>query len=186
MKLRLTAAAMLSAGLLAGACGGQPSLPEAKPCMTPTATPALSPRASAFTVAAAYLNTMSDSSNQMKVLTGDFRARWPEGKFYRSDEFRPGFVDYAAGAGCIIDSLQALPLNLPSPSVSQTAARFAEAKPRFAAVLEEYQATFDFGLEAVRSRNVSQYRDFNRRLDEVTIRLDELITSFRNPRQTSP
>lgn len=157
--------------LLASACGGASALPEARPCAVPTATPTVARNTNA---GFQYLTTLRDGTGRLKNLTSDFRERWPDGRFYRQDNFRPEFAEYAGGSACITAALRAL---LVPPGVNQLpSTRILEVKNRVDPLLLAFDAAFRDGTEAVRTRNVTDYRSFNRRLDELTIQLDEAIT----------
>lgn len=107
----------------------------------------------------------------METSLAAFRATYPDGKFYRGENFRPDFVIYAANASCRIDVM----LRLAPPQEADEGTRAFEAE--LEAILGDYQAQLDRGLDAIRQRNTSDYRDFNRNMDAVAGRLRALIDS---------
>lgn len=174
--LRLAAVGLLAA--TAASCGGS-SLPDPKPCVAPTPFPTATTRSGTNFLSFQYFTAVNDGAARITALTSDFRARWPEGTFYRHDDFRPSFVDYAGQATCVANAIKALQLSPAAPTNNAVTTRMIEAKPQFDAALQEYAAAFDDGLGAIRSRNVSDYRSFNRRIDEISLRLAELLTTYR-------
>lgn len=155
----------LAASLAVAACGGT-SLPEPPPCTPPTPTPVAQ---STFAARVAYIRAAEAGEMQLAALLADFRQRYPEGRFYRSTAFREDWVRLAGATGCLVDDLVAL--DLPPEAPADELARDVELE----ALLAEYQRVFDRGTEAVRQRNTSEYRDFNREIDRVAVRLREWV-----------
>jgi len=152
----------------ASACGGATSLPDAPPCTTPTATPASgarTPRENDFR----YTRAVNEGATRLIRLTNDFRGRWPDGKFSSRDEFRTEFTLYASNMTCTAMSLRDL---------KSSVARYAEWDTRFDGVMSDYVATMEQGRESVRTRNVSDYRRFNKRMDEVNAALAEALLAL--------
>ena len=56
--------------------------------------------------------------------------------------------------------------------------RYAEWDGRFDAVMSDYVAAMEQGRESVRTRNVSDYRRFNKRVDEVNAALAEALVAL--------
>jgi len=56
--------------------------------------------------------------------------------------------------------------------------RYAEWDTRFDGVMSDYVAVMEQGRESVRTRNVSDYRRFNKRLDEVNATLSEALLAL--------
>ncbi len=167
-KLGAAAALLALAAPFAGACGGSTSLPEAPPCATPTATPstgARTPRENDFR----YTRSVNEGATRLIRLTNDFRARWPDGKFSSRTEFREEFTVYASNMTCAAMSLRDLKSAVP---------RYAEWDTRFDGVMSDYVAVMEQGRESVRTRNVSDYRRFNKRLDEVNATLSEALLAL--------
>lgn len=155
----------LSLGL---GCGGSSSLPEAAECASPT--PTATPRAGRqFEGNQGYTQVVTNAAQQLTKMTNDFRARWPEGKFSSRPEFRQDFVNYQASASCLATNLR---------TFQPAGARYSAFDQRLDPVLTDYLAVFERGLEAVQKRNVTDYRAFNRSLDEVAVRLNEVLLTI--------
>lgn len=172
MKRRLAAGAAAAVILwpVVAACAGGSALPEAPPCVNATPTP----RPTRATEADfRYLRTFQSASDKLQRLTDDWRAAWPEGKFSSRPEFRQEFVVYASASRCLVDDLAAFaPAN---------AARYGEFDSQVEGALVQYRDAIDYGLEAVRKRNVSNYREFYKRIDAAHTRLDETIQAAGQP-----
>jgi hypothetical protein len=147
------------------ACGGS-SLPEPEPCAEPSATPDAQ---SDFAKLVLYYRAVETGELELESLLGEFRGMYPEGRFYRSSSFRDDWVKYAGASTCIVDELAAL--EVPVNATSDQTARDTELK----AVLAEYRRVLERGTEAVRQRNTSDYRDFNRNINTVATRLQEWV-----------
>jgi len=147
-------------------CGGGSPLPEAPPCPTPFAT--ATPRTYRIAMTQ-YYRAISTGADDLEASLAEFRARYPDGKFYRSESFRPDFVLYAANAHCEIDEMAAV---TPPQDAEQVSFDF---EAQLEIVLADYRKQLDRGLEAIRQRNTSDYRDFNKALDTVATQLRDLI-----------
>jgi hypothetical protein len=104
----------------------------------------------------------------------EFRLQWPSGKFSRDSAFRSGFQQMADRAVCVAKDLQALRLPAtPTPRPGQTPFRVVNPsfETNFQAALAAFMTTMQKGREGVESRNVSDYRDWNR---DVDTRLGEI------------
>jgi hypothetical protein len=169
------AALALGAASVVTACGGTTSLPDPPPCATPTATPTLGPARGIRQVDAtafAYYRVVNDGSTKLHSLTRDFRDRWPDGKFYHQPEFRTDFVAFAGQSACLTGSLQAL-------AGAPEASRLAGLKALIDPIFVNYETALNAGREAVRTRNVTDYRAFNRRIDELAAQVDDALASYR-------
>lgn len=165
--MRIAAAGVVAGAMLA-ACGGGSPLPEVPACATPavTATPS-----SARSAVGIYFRGVTTGTAELETSLAAFRATYPDGKFYRGDHFRPDFVLYAANALCRIDAMATLAP--PETADEGTLAFEAELE----AILRDYRTQLERGLNAIRQRNTSDYRDFNRNVDTVAARLRALLDS---------
>ena len=156
---RLLALTLLGAGsLLAGACGSSGgTLPEPPPCATPTAA--------ATPGQGSYFNLVRRANDTLVARLTAFRAQYPGGKFFRSGSFREDFVVYYGAATCALDDLA----NAVLPGNANAAGRERDAQIKAIAV--GYRAVMDYGLNAVKQRNTSDYRKWNTRVDAVASRL---------------
>ena len=146
------------AGIVAAlsACGGAPStFPEETVCVQPAALP--TSRATPGAVSPqAYVRRLQDSATNLEKLRADLRSDYPEDTFYRREEFRPDFAEYASQTVCTAQSM----FDLDPPD-----GRFAEYDAKVDAALTDLIAHTRAGREAVRSRNVSDYRDWFQGVD---------------------
>ena len=165
--MRLAAAGLATVAVVVG-CGGGSPLPEPPPCPTPAATVAPT---STRAATGQYFRGVSTGAAELETSLAAFRSTYPDGKFYRGENFRPDFVIYASSAGCRIDVM----LGLSPPQEADEGTKAFEAE--LEAVLGDYRLQVDRGLEAIRQRNTSDYRDFNRNIDTVAGRLRTLIDS---------
>ncbi|MGD9934371.1 MAG: hypothetical protein AB7T37_11715 [Dehalococcoidia bacterium] len=118
-----------------------------------------------------YFRGVTAGAAELETSLAAFRLTYPDGKFYRGENFRPDFVIYASSASCRIDEM----LDLSPPQEADEGTKTFEAE--LEAILGDYQAQVDRGLDAIRQRNTSDYRDFNRNIDGVAGRLRLLIDS---------
>jgi hypothetical protein len=157
-------AALAFAGAILG-CGGT-SLPEPPPCQIPTPTRVAETSSGRVNQ---YFRTVADGEAQLNALLIAFRERYPDGQFYRSSAFRNDWVIYAGSASCTVADMAAL--TPPEDAEPEIQARDAELE----AILTDYQVYLDRGTNAVRQRNTSDYRSFNRNVDDANRRLAEFI-----------
>jgi hypothetical protein len=151
------------------ACGGGSSLASPPPCPSPTAAP--TPARGARGLDLQYSRTVNDGTKQLAQLLADFRAAYPDGKFYRENAFRDRFVTYEGNAGCVAANLKAL---APVP------VRFTEFDKALKAIMADYQAALSAGHDAVAHRNVSDYRDWDHSMDDLATRIAEAIKTISN------
>ena len=149
MRAALLAATalVLAAGM---ACGGSASgsFPEEAECPPPTPLP--TSRANPGTTSTeAYTRRIQGFALNLDRLRADLRSKYPDDTFYRREEFRPDFAQYASQTVCTADAIAQL---------SPPDARFAEYDSTLEAALTSLIEHTRLGREAVRSRNVSDYR----------------------------
>jgi hypothetical protein len=168
MLVSMLAAACVAMSI--AGCGGS-ALPEAPACVPAAAT------RTAETLngqVGQYLNEVFAGEDELATLLADFRAEYPEGRFYRSSAFREDWVAYSGAAGCEIDRMSAL------SAPAQASPTLRNSDLQLEAILAEYRNQLNAGTEAVRQRNTSDYRDFNRRVDDVAIRLSTFLNGLEN------
>ena len=156
---------------LAIACGGGSNLPEAPPCVAPTP---FAMSAGGTNPEFRYAIAVRDGVSQLESLTASFRLNWPDRRFSSRAEFRTEFVAYAGESTCIANDLLAL-----TPAGTS---RFSDFEARFEPLMQNYLDVMAEGTKAVRTRNVSDYRQFHRRLDDVHAELADAVFSLRTRR----
>jgi hypothetical protein len=149
---------LVTAGVAAAfaACGGGgSSFPDETECPPPApiATSRANPGAASTD---GYVRRVQSFTLNLDTLRSGMRTKYPEDTFYRREEFRPDFATYASQTVCTADAL----LQLTPPD-----ARYAEFDSRLDAALTDLIAHTRFGREAVKSRNVSEYRDWYKEVD---------------------
>jgi len=155
MMRALVCATLGLAGGLAAACGGNGSFPEEAACAP--AAPLPTSRATPGVVAQqAYLGRIQNSTANLESLRAALRAKYDDDTFYRRDEFRPDFADYADKTVCTAQAM----LDLSPPHQG-----FAEYDSALDAALADLIDHTRFGREAVRKRNVSEYRQWFKEAD---------------------
>ena len=116
--MRALLLAIAFAGAMAFACGGGGggNFPDETPC--PAAPPVATSRATPGTTSAdAYVRRIQSFAVNLERLRADLRGTYPEDTFYRREEFRPDFAQYASQTVCTADAM----LQMSAPD-----ARFAE------------------------------------------------------------
>lgn len=140
------------AALLAS-CGGNGSFPEPGECLVaaplPTATPGLPQRG-------AYFSALRNGIDRIDSQLAQFRAEYPSGNFSRRAEFRMHFAEYSDETRCIATYLR----DLPAPG-----AEIDSFDERMDAALSDLLVHTEFGREAVRKRNVSEWRQWRDGVD---------------------
>lgn len=166
MKARAVAAALASMLWLA-ACGSPSSaIPEEPEC--PAAAPLPTSRATPGTVSVqAYFSRIREGTGRLYQAREDLRSEYPEDTFYRRERFRPDFIAYADETICTARALREL--SAPIPALEEFERRLDEA---LTALIEHTLA----GRDAVRTRNVSAYRDWFAGADE---RIGEVLAAAR-------
>ncbi|WP_322796862.1 hypothetical protein [Tepidiforma sp.] len=153
MKRAVLAASI--AGLLAAGCGTpDANFPEPAACPSPAAVP--TSRATPGTASVpAMLARIRNGAAELAALRERLRESYPSDTFSRRDAFRPDFARYADATLCLARELRGL---TPPP-------RLEAWKARVDAALDALIAHTEGGREAVRTRNVSEYRDWYRGVD---------------------
>ena len=145
-----SAIAVLLAGWACGGGGSAATFPEEAECPAPA--PLATSRARPGTVSAeSYLRRVQSFSQNLSHLRANLRAKYKDDTFYRRDEFRPDFADYASQTVCTAEAI----LQLSPPD-----SRYAAYDSALDAALTDLIEHTRFGREAVRSRNVSEYREW--------------------------
>jgi hypothetical protein len=154
--LRCAAAAGLFAGLCS-ACSAS-GFPDPAPCASPTSVPSPPPQGNRRDISGdfRYRQTLFLGADQLTKLVADFRLRWPDGKFSRDSSFRSEFARYADQTRCLAAGLRALT----PPGVA-----YADFVVAFQGALDRLVAAVGGAREGVKSRNVSDYRDWNTSID---------------------
>ena len=142
---------LLSLAALFGGCGAAASsFPEETACPAPS--PVATSRANPGTISPqAYLRRLQEAAVTLEKLRAELRVEYPEDTFYRREEFRPDFAEYASQTVCAAQAM----FELAPPD-----ARFSAHDAKVDAALTDLIAHTRAGREAVRSRNVSDYRDW--------------------------
>ncbi len=166
MMPRMVVAAM-GLALCAAACGSPSStIPDEPEC--PAAAPLPTSRATPGAVSVqAYFSRVREGTSRLYQSREDLRADYPEDTFYRRENFRPDFIAYADETICTARALQEL--TAPIPALEGFERRLDAA---LTALVEHTVA----GRDAVRTRNVSEYRDWFAGVDEV---LGEVLAAAR-------
>jgi hypothetical protein len=151
------AAALAVMALAATACGSPTSAIPAEPvCATPAPLP--TSRTTPGTVSVqAYFSRIRNGAGALYTAREELRGKYAEDTFYRREEFRPDFVAYADETICAAQGLREL--SAPIESLAEFDQTFDAA---LTALIEHTFA----GREAVRMRNVSDYREWFAGVDE--------------------
>lgn len=154
MKARLFLAVVSG---LTWACSSPSSdvFPDEVECVQP-APVATSQRTPGAVSPQAYTGRMRSSAETIERLRSGLRAKYPEDTFYRREAFRPDFAAYADDTICTAQGM----LDLTAPD-----ARFEKYEADLDAALTELIEHTRAGREAVRARNVSDYRDWFKGVD---------------------
>lgn len=154
-------------GLLAG-CSAPSTFPEQEPCTAPSPSPTASPRGG---TSGQYFTEIRRSADGIVTLREQLRAAYPGDKFSRASQFRVDFATYADKTVCLAQFLKGV-----QPTNPSFAAFDAELEERLQALIDHTLA----GREAVRKRNVSEYRDWYGGVDAKI----EAVKSAANARST--
>ncbi|MEO8540726.1 MAG: hypothetical protein ABI577_13385 [bacterium] len=149
--------ALLAAfGIVGASCGSPPStFPEVAECAQPAPLPTA--RGVPGTVSTqSYVNRLRNGADTLAKLRADLRLKYADDTFYRRESFRPDFATYADQTIC---GAQAM-LDLSAPDT-----RFAEFESKLDVTLNDLIEHTRAGREAVRARNVSDYRKWYRESD---------------------
>lgn len=142
----------LAASLLAASCGDAPEFPEPVPCTAPSPVPTIPER----NPSSPYFNTVRVSVDRIATLREQLRSAYPGDKFSRTSEFRLYFATYADNTICAAEALRDL---------KPTGANFEAYDRDLDAALDALITHTSAGREAIRKRNVSEYRDWYREVD---------------------
>jgi hypothetical protein len=168
MNCRALAAMLILLPALIAACGGGSELPPPPPCPAATPTPQFP-----TTPTTSFFTAVRRSHDQLASLLASFRAAYPGGKFYRSDGFRDDFNTYSGSAACVLTSLQAIRL---AANASQNA---KDALAAYAPLWAEYQNVLNEARSGVARRSTSDYRDFNKDVDALAVKLSDVVPRSR-------
>lgn len=152
---------LLGAGLVllafAPACGTpDSSFPPEAACPAPEPLPT-SRSVSGVASPPEFLARVRKGTVDMLRARDQFAAEYPDDTFYRRDAFRPDMAAFADTLICAASALR----TLESPI-----AGFDDWVGALHLTLDELISWTRFGREAVRSRNVSEYREFRAGLDQ--------------------
>jgi hypothetical protein len=163
---RMVAAAM-GLALCAAACGSPSSaIPDVPEC--PAAAPLPTSRTTPGAVSVqAFFARVREGTARLYQAREDLRADYPEDTFYRREDFRPDFIAYADETICTSRALREL--SAPIPAIEEFERRLDAA---LSALIDHTLA----GRDAVRTRNVSEYRDWFAGVDE---RIGEVLAAAR-------
>jgi hypothetical protein len=155
MKWVAAGLAALLLAPLAIACSGGGSFPDPAECsaVPPLPTSDLSP---GNINRVAYENTLLDAVRRLQLYADEFRGKYPSGNFSRQQQFRVDFADYSDQTRCLATYLRDLPPQSPDNGQPDAALN---------AALDDLLAHTEFGREAVRSRNVSEWRQWRDGVD---------------------
>jgi hypothetical protein len=164
---RLLFLAALAPALLAIGCGSG-SMPGPAVCHKPA--PPATVRANSdlppsFTRDQPYLSTVSSNVARLQQLRQRHLSQYPTRTFSRAPEFRTDFAEYADDSICTAKNLRDLE---PSP----TSSRIAAYDNTLDAKLDAFVTHMQFGREAVRKRNVSEYREW---FDAMDAKLNDVV-----------
>ena len=167
MRGAVTIAVLAALALGSAACGSPSGTIPAEPvCATPAPLP--TSRATPGTVSVqAYFSRVREATGRLYQIREGLRASYPEDTFYRREAFRPDFIAYADETICTSVGLRGL--MAPIPALQAFKSRLDET---LTALIEHTTA----GREAVRTRNVSEYREWFAGVDE---KLGEVLSASR-------
>jgi hypothetical protein len=155
------AAALGAVAGLAVACGGGNTFPEESECAPAAPLPTVRSRPGIVSQQA-YEQRIQNSTSNLENLRATLRGKYEDDTFYRRDGFRPDFADYADKTVCTAQAM----LDLSPPNTNWT-----EYDAALDAALADLIDHTRFGREAVRKRNVSEYRqwfkDADRKINAV-------------------
>ena len=165
------------AALLLVACGGNSlDVPE---CVPP-APLTLSEGAEWGLQAKEYEAHVVAGAVQLQVLSEDFTERWPARELRNAAPFRSDFAAYASAALCGAEALRDLApptwaaLGADAERIVELEA-FDETRAR---VMREYAEATELGIDAVGTRNKSDFRRWERREGELA---QELADTYGSP-----
>ncbi len=168
--MRLRDLSLLLAGLpllgLSLGCGSQGGFPEAIPCVAPS--PTLTPRStSAGSNDSLFRRHTNDGFARIEAANQTFRITWPSDAPSNRQPFREAFVAYSSQMGCLANDLKAL---------EPKGANYAEYNFAYDAAMDEVIEINEFGVEAVRTRNTSEYREWIKKIESLPAKFDQVET----------
>ena len=166
MKCALLAAILALYTLSAG-CGTAATCPDPPTCATPTPLPITPGRGSSNP----YFTSVRVSVDRVASLREQLRAAYPGDKFSRSSQFRVDFATYADTTACVARTLKDL---------KPTTATFEQYDADLDAAVQALIEHTALGRDAVRRRNVSDYRVW---YSGVDLKIAEVRTASNAPRQ---
>lgn len=143
---------MLAACTWLFAACGDGGFPDPGPCPTPTPL-ALRDGATVEEKVFAYRTAVRRGLDRIEELSAGFTARWPDRRLSNKAEFRTDFIAFAQAVRCEAEGLA--PLDPPAGLEGLDA--------MLESAVAELSAIMDDGLAAVRARNVSEFRRWDRR-----------------------
>lgn len=146
----LAIVAILASFLTACGSAAGSTFPEETECGPPEPLPTSS-RTPGTVSMQVYVARARMTATTIAQLRADLRAKYPDNTFYRRDAFRPDFLAYADQTICAAEEF--LQLGPTPPALAQYDANLDRA-------LTDLVEHTRFGREAVRRRNVSEYRDW--------------------------
>lgn len=157
----MKAAGLLAAGVIllafAPACGTpDSSFPPEAECPAPDPLPT-SRSVAGIASPTEFLARIRTSTVAMLRARDQFASEYPDDTFYRRDAFRPDMAAFADAIICTASTLR---------SLESPIAGFDDWTGALHLTLDELISWTRFGREAVRSRNVSEYREFRAELDQ--------------------
>ncbi|HMO53236.1 MAG TPA: hypothetical protein PJ994_01910 [Tepidiformaceae bacterium] len=152
--------AWLAAGFalaFAVACGTPDSAFPAEAECAPASPLPTSAAVAGMTSPQAFIDYVRRSTTELGLARSRFTSRYPDDTFYRRDAFRPDMARFADETICIARRLR--DAQSPMAGLDAWTARI------HAAVDDLIDHTW-FGREAVRSRNVSEYRQYRAGMEQ--------------------
>lgn len=147
--MRAIVATLAGCAMLVAGCGGAAtSFPEEAACPAPSPIPTSRTQPGVVTPNFYFARVRTSADNLVKARS-DLRAKYADDTFYRRDEFRPDFAAYADQTVCTAQAM----LDLSPPD-----ARFEQFETKLDDALNALIEHTRDGREAVRARNVSDYR----------------------------
>ncbi len=156
--------------LLVVSCGGSSSaFPDEAECPAPSPLPTVRNQPGVVSFGS-YLNRLRSSGETLSKLRADLRANYPDDTFYRRDTFRPDFAEYADQTVCLAEAMRSL-----DPPNS----RFTDFDQQLDTALDALIEHTRAGREAVRTRNVSDYRKWFEDADAKIAAVRDLMLNSR-------
>ena len=165
MKWAAGALGVVVAAVVSG-CGNGAAFPAPAECSTVAPLPT-SDRTPGNLNRTAYENTLLDGVRRLQIHADEFRAKYPSGNFSRQQQFRLDFAEYADETRCLATYMRDLAPQNPDAEQADTALN---------ATLDGLLAHTELGREAVRQRNVSEWRQWR---DGVNAKIEAVRAAVR-------